>query len=732
MTVASTINKPAVTVYGVRGVLDRLYPALSAWGNQLECREIGDLLAPYDRNTTEGESQLREVERTYSALRGQLLVRLLVVDLNPESEKEFGGCPLQKAIDDWAEIDRRRTELLKERYEEKMSFITILVIEKGELGGEKEEILLRLAGAESKTTDQNNRGQRVYLMTRLLELGDSSTVHAKDAWPQFVAGLLCHIQWDALRRNEEHGMQKQDNANHGLFAWRTCRITASLDERALKSQTKAIFEEVNRALLLKESHEPLFPTKPFSPNDTPSVFDSNVVNEYEGKSWSEIEAVRALSQMSKNPQWQKSAARYALEERKHLLQLAFDRDSDKSVGKDILDHARGKPANLFPGRLADQMPDFIGLSRNSAETIQRKQSEADKALRTLNDWAEDHDLAAQGFVTIGERILAGLAVGMALSYSLVAVCWVIAQFLPGLSAEVWLLGGVLALSAVSGITLVLGLGYVLQKKRGINAQLYLQSQADRWMSAVVASKEEIAKWMRRSFEFRTWLVGATNRALLRHRLWRVEQVLQNELQGPSDEYHSRKPVSEQDDEILRYLQLQVKALTVAELPEVDKERLVEEMKEKFKEKWRTYLENDGGSGGLFLPIGPLFRMCNQHTKNISAEVRDILLEAVVSKIEEDKEKRNMVRQELEQSELFGNSANLFSVDINEGTSHEHVYYRERLHDVFTHHSVEKTTALDREALGAGVLAMWFGECRLEPKGTDSHNRMRFAASANAQ
>lgn len=721
------INRPAVTVYGVQGVLDSLYPALSAWGHQLECREIGELLAPYDRNTREGESQLREVERTYSALRGQLLVRLLVVDLNPESEKELGECPLQRAIDDWTEIDRRRTELLKERHEEKMSFVTILVVESGELRGEKEEMLLRLAGKESGSPKQTARAQRVYLMTRLLELGESQTVHAKDAWPQFVAGLLCHIQWDAVCQNKERDVKIADS-KHGLFAWRTCRIMASIDERILKSQTKAIFEEVNKRLLLKENHEPLLPSKPFSPSDTPSAFDPNVVNDYEGKPWSEIEAVRALAQMSENSQWQKSATRYALHERKHLLQLASDRDSDKSVGKDLLDNARRKPANLFPGRLADQMPDFIGLSRDSAETIQRKQSEADKALTKLHDWAEDHDLAAQGFVTVGERILAGLAVGMALSYSLVAVCWVLAQFLPGLSAEVWLLGGVLALSSISGITLVLGVGYVLQRKRGMVAHLQLKSQADRWISAVVTSKEELAKWMRRSFEFRTWLVGATNRALLRHRLWRVEQVLQNELHGPSDGYDIRSPLPDEDDEILRYLQLQVKALNVAELAEEQKKQLVTEMEGRFIEKWSKYLENDGSSGGLFLPISPLFRVCNEHTNDISAEVRDILLEEVVEKIQRDKEKKTKVREELEQSELFGNSANLFSVDINEGTTHEHVYHREHLHEVFDHQSVEKKSSLDEKALGAGVLAMWFGECQLVPNGTDDQDRIQFVAA----
>ena len=717
-----------IVVLGEPRVLDRLRSDSSACDGSLDCREIDDLLAPYDRETREGEKRLREMERVYSSLRGRVLVRLLVVDLNPESVKIRGQCPLEKAIRDWAEIDRRRKELLKERHEEEMVFVTVLVIEEGELGSEQEEKLQRLAGLVPSADGDTGGLQRVYLMTRLLELGKSEAIHATDVWPQFVAGLLRHFVWAA---SGEHAGFMKVFSDHGVFAWRTCRIMASINDKALELQTKSTLDRVNRGLLEKKGAEPLFPLLQLATHASPKPFEPAVDNAYEGKAWNELQAVTALENMVESPLWQKRATEYALTHRRQILQLAREQELDGSFGQSVVNRARNSPAELFPEKLTDGMPDFVAAARENAEKAEARRAEADRLLARLNDWSEDHDLAAAGFVTIRERIFVGLAVAAALCYSLVALCWVGTQFLPGLSTEAWLLGGILAGSALAGIALVLGVGYMLQRQRGMAAHDQLQSEAGRWMRAVAATSEGSATWILQSFAFRKWLVNAVKRALLRHRLWRVEQVVQNELQGlpESSEWgaYQRQDVGG----VERYLEYQIKALDVSERPEEEINHLIDDVTREFLRKWGDYLGNDR-SGRLFLPVAPLFRICRNHTKRLSTAVRHGLLEALVVRIQSEKALREEVKKELENAELFGNSGNLFSVDVVGGTTLESVYHREKLQEVFAHHSVEFRTPLPQEKLGAGVLAMWFGECRLRISGTDEQGRMLFVASPRNQ
>ena len=231
-----------IVVVGDPGPLKALSDRLGdRHGAGIEFRPVQDFLLPYDLATLEGEARRRTMEALYASLRGKIIVRLLIANLNPEAIRLAGEAPLKRLRREWDTIRSRMPQLLSEASDDGVVYVSIIVTEEGEWRPEFRADLIALAGTEhsadldSSASDQPLSLHRCYLMTRILELGASSVIFAKDAWPDLVSGLIDYFRLVSVHDDGGHSAFRYP----GLYAWRTVRFVAGIEDSYFEQKSSS-------------------------------------------------------------------------------------------------------------------------------------------------------------------------------------------------------------------------------------------------------------------------------------------------------------------------------------------------------------------------------------------------------------------------------------------------------------------------------------------------------------
>lgn len=707
-----------IVVVGDPGALERLRRELPTSG--VELRPIEDFLAPFDRETSTGEDRLRRMEELYASLRGKLIVRLMLVNLNPEVLLKQGD-RLEELAEAWKRIEGRLAELLQERQSEGIDFATILVTEEGDWTKERKDILEGF----SKSAKGSIFRMRCYLMTRLLELGRDRVVHAKDAWPNFVAGLIRHFLW----RGEDAGSHRAADRKRffdveGLYAWRTLKIVAGVPETAVRERTRTLLGEVTRRFF-GERPAALFPT-PLEVNSESAGgtrFEPGVENPFGLTEWNELGRSRenSLEGLEDPGKWMSSTLAHAsIEQKSSWGSRCSERSlSTAEVGLRVKD-AQDVPVKLFPGGLPS--PPVTGLPevRLVLQEIQKKLEGVEIHTLRLRDWWEDHLRAASGFVVISERLIVGLIVAMALAYGVLSVQVVIQRYLP-VSLFPLERGLMLAGLAVAGVAATLLLGYLTQRWRGRVAQRRLRDLGDDWIKANVDLRQGIADSLRGARQTGAHIREAAARRQLVKRLHRIEQILSIELQVGSMEDHDGNASmvhGDQTDGLHRYRELLEVVVASAPQEGFSVDDLIEMTTRDFFREWKLLLDRAGAR--VMIPAPAVLALCRKSVSDMRQAVASELRESAAARLSSEGPER--LREQLNEVQLDGEERHFYSVNLEGGTPRDYVWYRRGFQSVFESTGFEKPVEKD---LDEGILAVLYGEFQLRIKETKNHQRLDF-------
>ena len=708
-----------IVIVGDPGALERLRGELPSSG--VELRPIEDFLADFDRETSVGESRLRRMEELYASLRGKLLVRLMLVNLNPEVLLKQGD-RLQELAEAWKCIEGRLAELLQERQDEGIDFATILVTEEGDWTQERREILARF----SESAEGSRFRMRCYLMTRLLELGRDRVVHAKDAWPTFVAGLIRHFLWkDDHAGSHRAADRKRFFDAQGLYAWRTLQIVAGVPESTVREQTRTILTAVTRKFF-GERPAALFPTplNIASENAGGIRFESGSENPFGLTEWNELgkPGKKGLAELEDPAKWTHATESHASTERKSAW---YSRCSEKSqstaeAGSRVKD-SLAVPGQLFPGGLPSPPVNGLPEARSLLQEIQEMLDDVEKRTLQLREWWDDHLLAACGFVVTRERLIVGLIVTMALAYGILSVQVVIQRYLPG-SLFPFERGLMLAGLAVAGVVVMLLLGYLTQRWRGRVAQEKLKVLGDEWIKASVGLRQEIADSLRGSREAGVRIREAAARRQLVKRLHRIEQILSTELQVGSmegDDGISSMLHDDQADEVQRFRKLLEVVVESAPQEGFSVEDLIEKTTRDFFREWKSLLDQAGGR--VMIPAPAVLALCRRSVSDLRRTVASELRESAAVRL--SSEGPEWIREQLGKVQLDGEERHFYSVDLKGGAPRDSVWYRRGFQSAFESTGFEHSSEIE---LSEGILAVLYGECPLRVEETDNQRRLDFS------
>jgi hypothetical protein len=711
-----------IVIVGDPGALERLRGELPSAG--VELRPIEDFLAAFDRETSIGEDRLRRMEELYASLRGKLLVRLMLVNLNPEVLLNQGD-RLQELAEAWKCIEGRLAELLQERGNEGIDFATILVTEEGDWTNERREILHRF----SQSAEGSMFRMRCYLMTRRLELGRGSAVHARDAWPTFVAGLIRHFLWEDVHAGADSAADRKRFFDvQGIYAWRTLQIVAGVPDSIVREKTRRILSEVSTKFF-GERPAALFPG-PLSiePENSGGIrFEPDVKNPFGLSAWNELGCSNenGLAALEDPPKWTHETESHAATERNSSWQ---SRCSEKSPSTDEaglrVKDSQEVPGKIFPGGLPSpavkgELPEVRSVLRG----IQEKRDEVERRTLQLREWWDDHLRAACGFVVTGERLVVGLIVSMALSYGILSVQVVIQKYLPG-SLFPFEQGLMLAGLAVAGVVVMLLLGYLTQRWRGRSAREKLKELGDDWIKANVGLRQKIADSLRGSRQTGAQIREAAARRQLVKRLHRIEQILSAELQPGSiqdDDGICSILLNDQADEAQRHRKLL--EVVVASVPQdgFSVNDLIEKTTRGFFREWKSLLDQSGAR--VMIPAPAVLGLCRRSVLDLRQAVDSELRESAAARLSSEGPER--IREQLQEVQFDGNERHFYSVDLNVGVPKDSVWYRSGFQAAFESSRFEHPTEIE---LSEGILAVLYGECPLEIKEADDQSRLCFLAN----
>ena len=651
-----------IVIVGDPGALERLRGELPSSG--VELRSIKDFLADFDRETLVGEGRLRRMEELYASLRGKLLVRLMLVNLNPEVLLKHGD-RLQELSEAWKSIEGRLAELLQERKDEGIDFATILVTEEGDWTQERREIL----DSFSQSAEGSMFRMRCYLMTRLLELGRDRVVHAKDAWPTFVAGLIRHFLWQDVHAGPHSTADRKRFFDvQGLYAWRTLQIVAGVSESTVREQTRTILTAVTRKFF-GERPAALFPTplSIASENAGGIRFESGSENPFGLTEWNELgkPGKKGLDELEDPAEWTHATESHALTERKSAWESRCSEKSQSTAeaGSRVKD-SQDMPGQLFPGGLPNPAVKGLPEVRSVLRGIQEKRDDVERLTLQLREWWDDHLRAACGFVVTGERLVVGLIVSMALSYGILSVQVVIQKYLPG-SLFPFQRGLMLAGLAVAGVVVMLLLGYLTQRWRGRVAQEKLQVKGDEWIKANIGLRQKIADSLRGSREAGARIREAAARRQLVKRLHRIEQILSTELQVSSpedDDGISSMLHGDQADEVQRFRKLLEAVVESAPQEGFSVEDLIEKTTRDFFREWKSLLDQAGGR--VMIPAPAVLALCRRSVSDLRQTVDSELRESAAVRL--SAEGPEAIREQLKEVDFDGNERHFYSVDLSGG------------------------------------------------------------------
>ena len=691
-----------IVIVGDLGALERLQGELPCEGISL--RPIEDFLAGYDRQTISGEEQLRRMEELYSSLRGKLIVRLMLVNLNPEVLLHQGD-RLAQLAKDWKDIELRLNELLQERKHEGIEFVTILVTEEGDWTKERKPVLEGFM----KAPEGCQYKMRCYLMTRLLELGRDRVVHARDAWPVFVGGLIRHFLWKAQHLTDQGRFFDVE----GLFAWRTLKVVAEVPESVVQEKTKAILKKVT-VKFFGERPSALFldPLVVEVDNAGGRRFEANVQNPFGQATWSElgIKEETKLSALEAPSKWELATQAHAYEERKSAWGGRGNESPKPSETAGArVNEAREIPGKIFPGSLPTppirELPDVKSVLKE----IQGKLDEVNAQTRKIRDWWEDHLQAACGFLVTSERLIVGLIVSMALAYGILSIQMTVQKYLPG-SLFPFESGVIFASLAIAGVVATLLIGYVTQRWRGRVAQKKLIDLGNSWISENVGLRQKITDSLRGSKLAGARIREAAARRQLVKRLQRIEHILTAELQ-PSSVNHGDGLTSlvdqEEVDQVQRYRKLLEVAVSSSHKSNFSEDEMVQTTTKKFFRDWEQLLEASGKN--VMIPATSVLTLCRRSVGDLQYAVNTELRESAAERL--STESSDEMQRQLKVVQFDGNERHFYSVDLNGGVPRDSVWYRKGFESVFNQSSGFERS--EETSLNQGTLAMLYGECPLE-------------------
>lgn len=705
--------------------LDRLRPSLP--DARFELRAIEDFLAGYSRVTLAGEEQLRAMERLYASLRGRLIVRLMCVNLNPEELKRSGN-PFEALQNDWMEIERRLEEFLRERKNERIDFVTLLITEEGEWTGSHREWLEKLSNRDERNSCFR---MRCYLMTRLLELGHKKVIHAKDVWPDFAACLLRHFLWRSVDAGGSRDAQTARFFDQqGLFAWRTLRVVAKIPDKALRQKFRDVVLEINKRFF-GGKREPLFPDALIIPETNASAFEAPVENPVRGGAWNQPE--KWLEALEATEQWRSATEDHARNAgrsgwgglREDYLNSSSVRNPSASMMESRLqaDEAGKSPDRLFPGELP--IPAIVNLADSATvlTDVGRGVREVEAQTNEFREWWQDHLKAGKGFVIASERWIVGAIVGMALVYGIMSIQLVIQRYLPDALFPLSR-GLMLAACSLAGVAAMLTAGYLTQRWRGRHAHRMLGDKADQWINTNKRLRQTIADSMESARARGSKIREAAARRQLVDRLKRIELVLLSELQpGTADNDSSGFPDTPEEE---RMGQQQLLEVRIPDIPkDFDTDTLAAQATEGFFSGWKQMLA--GAGPRAMIPVPDVLGLCRKALESMKRDLEEKLSEKSVEQLRnlESGDFETRIRLAFDQAEADGNRRNFYSVDLQGGSPRDSVWYRKGFEKAFPCDGVEWHQEIPEERADAGLLGLWFGECPVRIGMPDAQDRLRF-------
>jgi hypothetical protein len=710
--------------------LDRLRDHLPLHG--IEMRPFNDFLVGYDRETLEGEENLRRMEALYASLRGKLVVRLMRVNLNPEVIRVHGD-RLQQLREGWTQIESRLAELLRERQNERICFVTILITEEGDWTDARRDIL------ESFSCSHNEScfSMRCYLMTRLLELGHDRVIHARHAWPTFVAGLLCHFLW----RDDHAGLARDGERRRfmevdGLFAWRTLQVVASVPDNIVREKFRDILSEITRKFF-GERPGPLFPEmlRLDSSTSLGSPFKRCVDNPFANKQWNELgepdNGSRDELQSLEDPaKWKLATETHAATERVSSWN-DWKNETVQAISEVGLriNEAKDVPGRLFPGALPSQPIQGLPEPDSILQEIEGKLVQMEKRTAQLREWWFDHVQAARGFVVTKERWIVAIIVSIALSYGILSVQLAIQKYLPG---EVFPLnrGLMITGASVAGVALMLLIGYLTQRWRGSLAQAKLVQSGDEWIKASEQLRETVANSLRYSRQAGARIREATARKQLVKRLNRIEQILTSELQVSSlQENDRRQPIADEGADGILENYRNLLEVVVDSNPENGFQvvKLVEQTTEDFFREWKQLLNKS--SDRVMIPAATVLGLCQKSVSGLRHIVESELRESAASRLSQsNNEIEDVLKTALKTAQIDGDERHFYSVDLKGGVPRDSVWFRRGLQNAFPLDRFEKVQEMEASKLTKGTLAVLYGECPLRVVGSQGNGRLEFEAN----
>jgi hypothetical protein len=709
-----------IVIVGDPEALERLRGELPTAG--IELRPIEDFLGAFDRETSIGEGRLRKMEELYASLRGKLLVRLMLVNLNPEVLLKQGD-RLQELAEAWKCIEGRLAELLQERKDEGIDFATILVTEEGDWTQERREIL----DSFSQSAEGSMFRMRCYLMTRLLELGRDRVVHAKDAWPTFVAGLIRHFLWqDGHAGPHSTADRKRFFDVQGLYAWRTLQIVAGIPDSMVREKTRGILNELTRKFF-GERPAALFPS-PLSiePENSGGIrFEPDTENPFGLTAWNEL-GENGLAVLESPAKWTHATESHASTERNSSWQSRCSEKSQSTAEAELrVKDSQDMPGQLFPGGLPSPAVKGLPEVRSVLRGIQEKRDAVERHTLQLREWWDDHLRAACGFVVTGERLVVGLIVSMALSYGILAVQVVIQKYLPG-SLIPFEQGLMLAGLAVAGVVVMLMLGYLTQHWRGRSAQKKLKELGDEWIKANIGLRQKIADSLRGSRQTGAHIREAAARRQLVKRLHRIEQILSSELQPGSiqdDDGISSILLNDQADEAQRHRKLLQIVVQSAPQVEFSVKDLIEKTTRDFFREWKSLVDQSGAR--VMIPAPAVLGLCRRSVSDLRQTVDYELRESAAVRL--SAEGPEAIQEQLVEVQFDGNERHFYSVDLSGGVPRDSVWYRRGFQSTFDTGKFEHPAEIE---LSEGILAVLYGECPLRIEQTNNQQRLNFLPSMN--
>lgn len=724
----------------------------------IEIRAAQDFLVPFGLSTLEGEARQRAMEGLYASLRGKIIVRLLTANLNPEAIRLAGEAPLKRLRRDWETIRGNMRRLLKESTDHGVLYVTVIVTEEGDWRPEFRDDLSALVGLGRECEGEHSSPSRAplpdhrcYLLTRILELGQSSVVFAKDVWPDLVAGLI-----DYLRLVDTTDARREALRSDGLFAWRTVRFVAGIDESLLEAGIARAIKVANEALL-QSSPEVLFEPKTVSTGDDVSA---QIV--CAPPDWGQADQAEAGKPWTINSEWipryggpniwKDRIAQYADSVRNAIWVRANSEYKMSEVGTvEVVQSVRirvqqakhsGTPGALFPGPLGE-----VSAKTNregpALHSVRHARTAAFDLGSRLAGFLSAHESASRAFVPSGERAMIGVAIGMALCFSVLMVS-ALASGWAGSGIQGWLLGAWLTVWALVGVGTSLLIGFLLQRKRLRDASEVVQQTRDAWIQSLAKIPERTADALDRGARIAQIRGLRAGRKIFHHRLMRIQATLQNEMQpvaafqqGSSAETASPWMRFKYSDGIIDF---PVLAKSVGDTTTEDLSAFVsEELVSKFKSDWQELIKIDEREIG-FLPVSDLLGLAADHADRLVRGVRTWLRERRVQEMHtSDRYDESLVAWEdairTAQVAETDSPTRFFSVDLPSGAQSAARLF---VLDDFSANSFDgvRTTSpkrLDVNAadLGSGVLGFWYGDVKLDFSRSNSDGSICFVAEGRS-